>query len=184
MSTRSNIIAKLSDGRWGKIYCHWDGYPEHNGKILSEHYRDRGKIDALIALGDLSILAPEIGVKHPFDNPPMFAKGSNKVSARYTAHKKKFDSMCLAYGRDRGEEGTAPTYADSLEPLWAESNDGLIEFVYVWDGQAWHVGAPEAGKDQVKNLTAFLAGEGAIVQTVKAFGLGAIGSRVVTASNS
>lgn len=179
MSTRSNIIAKLADGRWGKTYCHWDGYPEHNGKILNEHYQDQAKVDALIALGDLSILGPEIGRKHAFDKPPMFAKGSTKVSPRYAAYQKNFDSMCLAYGRDRGEKNVDPEFGDSLEALWPDA-ETMAEFVYVWDGQSWWLATPEAGPDKILHLGRFLAGEGELVQTVKAFGLGAIGTRTVS----
>lgn len=47
MATRSDIIAKMSDGRWGRIYCHWDGYPEAAGATLLRHYTDQTKIEPL-----------------------------------------------------------------------------------------------------------------------------------------
>lgn len=83
MATRSSITIKELDGSVKSIYCHWDGYPEGVGKILDEHYTDLEKVRELIALGNLSSLGPEIGVKHDFED--------------------RNYSMCLAYGRDRGD---------------------------------------------------------------------------------
>jgi len=57
MSTRSAIaIQETKDGPVQHIYCHYDGFPRHNGKILNEHYRDLAKVKELLALGDLSLL--------------------------------------------------------------------------------------------------------------------------------
>lgn len=59
MGTRSRIAAKNADGTFTSIYCHWDGYPEHVGKILNEHYQDEAKVRALLALGDISSLGQD-----------------------------------------------------------------------------------------------------------------------------
>ena len=40
MATRSNTGIENENGRVSAIYCHWDGYPEHNGRILKEHYSE------------------------------------------------------------------------------------------------------------------------------------------------
>ena len=57
MSTRSAIaIQETKDGPVQHIYCHFDGYLKHNGKILNEHYRDPAKVKELLALGDMSVL--------------------------------------------------------------------------------------------------------------------------------
>jgi hypothetical protein len=42
------------------VYCHFDGYPSHNGKILLESYTDSEKIKILISLGSFSSLETEI----------------------------------------------------------------------------------------------------------------------------
>jgi hypothetical protein len=86
MATRSHIGKQLPNGQIKYIYCHFDGYPEHNGKILKEHYIDESKVDQLLELGDLSVLGEEIREKQDFDN-------------RSSQNPK----WCLAYGRDRGE---------------------------------------------------------------------------------
>lgn len=96
MATRSHIGKQLENGQIKYIYCHWDGYPEHNGAILKEHYTTEAKVDELLALGDLSHLGEDIGEKQDFAN--------------ISTHK---DGWCLAYGRDRGEENTEARIGDT-----------------------------------------------------------------------
>lgn len=57
MSTRSFICVEQDDGSYKGVYCHSDGYLTYNGAMLLDHYNSREKADALIALGDLSLLA-------------------------------------------------------------------------------------------------------------------------------
>jgi hypothetical protein len=57
MATRSLIGVKLNDNIVKTIYCHWDGYPEHNGKLLVENYTSPASVFELMELGDLSTLA-------------------------------------------------------------------------------------------------------------------------------
>ena len=40
MATRSRIAIEKENGTVESIYCHWDGYPENNGRILVENYTD------------------------------------------------------------------------------------------------------------------------------------------------
>ena len=68
MGTRSTIAMKKPEGGVVAIYCHWDGYPAHNGVILNKHWTDTDKIAQLIGLGDLSSLGTELGEKQDFDN--------------------------------------------------------------------------------------------------------------------
>lgn len=56
MGTRSTIALEFADGTVEQVYCHWDGYLEHNGGILSIHYKDPFKVQQLLALGDFSTL--------------------------------------------------------------------------------------------------------------------------------
>jgi len=67
MGTRSTIALEFADSTVQQIYCHWDGYLEHNGKILQEHYSDPFKLRDLIDLGDMSSLGERIGTQHAFD---------------------------------------------------------------------------------------------------------------------
>jgi hypothetical protein len=56
MATRSTIALEYADGTVGQIYCHWDGYLEHNGKILLNSYTDPYKVRELLNGGDTSTL--------------------------------------------------------------------------------------------------------------------------------
>jgi hypothetical protein len=125
MSTRSMIGQQNPDGTITAIYCHWDGYPSNNGKLLVEHYTDPTKIAGLLALGSLSALAPELGHQHPFNGPTD------------PAH----ELWCLAYGRDRGEPDTqAETHADLA--AYAVAGDGSnAEYLYLFIAGQWVVTA-------------------------------------------
>lgn len=90
MATRSTIALEFADGTVGQVYCHWDGYLEHNGRILVEHYMDPFKLRQLIDLGDLSSLHANIGEKHDFND--------------------RYEDGCTFYGRDRGETGIDARY--------------------------------------------------------------------------
>jgi len=59
MGTRSRIGYELPDHSVVSVYCHWDGYVEHNGKILVEHYLNRDDVKELIDGGSMSSLRTE-----------------------------------------------------------------------------------------------------------------------------
>jgi len=113
MSTRSNIGVRNLDGTVEYIYCHFDGYPEHNGKILTENYTNINRVNELLKLGDLSVLGKFIGEKQDFDD--------------------RVRDCCLAYGRDRGETGVSSS-TSTLENLLSNTT---IDYVYIFDGQYW-----------------------------------------------
>jgi len=117
MATRSNIAYKTAEGKIRSVYCHWDGYPAHNGEMLRRHYTDQAKIEALIELGSLSSLRPEIGSKQDFDD-----------------RKSQNEDWCLAYHRDRGEELSIQEYEDI--PEWISE---MEEYAYLWNGKEWLV---------------------------------------------
>ena len=56
MGTRSRIGYELPDHSVVSVYCHWDGYLEHNGRILVQEYLDRDKVQELIDGGGISSL--------------------------------------------------------------------------------------------------------------------------------
>ena len=114
MATRSLVAKQNQDGTITSIYCHYDGYPSHNGVILQEHYNTPFKVDQLLALGDLSILGEELGTKQDFNN--------------------RINGYCLAYGRDRGEQHVeAKTYThDSFF-----STDHGVDYLYLYNNNEW-----------------------------------------------
>ena len=48
MATRSYIGVRNTDSSVDYIYCHFDGYPEHNGQILTEHYTNINRVNELL----------------------------------------------------------------------------------------------------------------------------------------
>ena len=60
MGTRSTIALEYADGTIGQVYCHWDGYLSHNGKILRDYYTDPFKVRNLLDGGDMSSLSETV----------------------------------------------------------------------------------------------------------------------------
>lgn len=117
MATRSNIGILNSDNTVTYIYCHFDGYLEHNGAILNEHYTTEGKVRMLMGLGDLSILGKDIGEKQNFND--------------------RVKGCCLAYGRDRGESDTEAATCSYEEYT---NTPNLEEYIYLFTpGKGWEV---------------------------------------------
>jgi hypothetical protein len=86
------------------VYCHWDGYLEHNGSILQKHYASSSKVNNLIALGDISSLKQEIGEKHAFSKLEVPMDGD--------AYDKLYGNMTTFYTRDRGEDAPFKVFKD------------------------------------------------------------------------
>lgn len=85
MATRSRIGIENEDGSVSSVYCHWDGYLEHNGVVLENHYKNRELVKKLISLGSISSLRESIECPegHSFQNP--------------------VEGYTIVYHRDRGE---------------------------------------------------------------------------------
>ncbi len=60
MATRSTIALEYADGTVGQIYCHWDGYLEHNGNILLEQWMDPFEVQKMLDRGDMSTLGNSV----------------------------------------------------------------------------------------------------------------------------
>jgi len=56
MGTRSTIALEFADGTVSQVYCHWDGYLDHNGEILNKSYMDPFKVKELVERGAMSSL--------------------------------------------------------------------------------------------------------------------------------
>ncbi len=83
MSTRSNIIVVHPDGTIKGIYCHSDGYPSWNGRLLLRHHNSEEAAQKIISLGDCSSLNEKL------EPEPGQARQSN---------------VSMFYHRDRNEE--------------------------------------------------------------------------------
>lgn len=115
MATHSRIGIVNGDGSITSIYCHWDGHVDENGATLLRHYTSEEKVRALLALGDLSSLGKELGEKHDF---------SADIYER--------PDWCLAYGRDRGEEGVEAVTVDGLPLFTGLARESGAEYAYLF----------------------------------------------------
>ena len=139
MGTRSFIIQQYHRAKqthYRGIYCHWDGYPSNNGKILQQHYSKPTKLSCLIGLGDISSLQPLVE--------------RDRTGKPHT----------IAYHRDR-VEGRAPTSAAEsahLPRLLQVARESGCEYVYLFDGEYWSVAGRSRqyfGIDYAEPFTAF-----------------------------
>ena len=133
MATRSTIALEFADGTVQQVYCHWDGYLAHNGKMLLEHYSNPFILRDLIDLGDISSLKPTIGTQHAFSH-----FGTTLDQEAYTF---LYGEMTTFYGRDRGETGAEKKsfvdFQDYLAHHQYEEYDYILRNI---DGKAtWFV---------------------------------------------
>ena len=132
MGTRSRIGVMHGD-KLKSVYCHWDGYLSHNGKILQNHY-DSAKANHLVSLGNLSSLGTTIGEKHDFDTRT---------------------DCCTFYGRDRGESGVDFTVDQSYDEFLSKDYD--YEYYYIMNDGVWYVGVNRSHDSMVPGQLYVLA---------------------------
>ena len=109
MGTRSRIGIQLKDNSVLSVYCHYDGYPEFNGRILRDNYDTVEKVRQLIDGGDMSCTWTNAG----WNNETLPESGP----LHYTA---------------RGEslESNAPRYDESIFDFLDKKNNE--EYAYIW----------------------------------------------------
>jgi hypothetical protein len=122
MGTRSAIGIKHGDVVKA-VYCHWDGYLEHNGLILARFYDNSVKVNKLISMGDLSSLGASIGEQQDFN--------------AYRDVSTLEETWCKFYKRDRGEENVDyRTFANEQDYL--DNFNAGVEFHYLFKDGKWY----------------------------------------------
>jgi len=134
MATRSTIALEYADGTVEQVYCHWDGYLAHNGKILRDYYSNPFILRDLIDMGDISSLGKIVGTKHPFSPH----EGETQKALYESAMSQGATTF---YGRDRGETGVSAkkfaSYEDYVKNHQYEEYDYILRNI---DGKAtWFV---------------------------------------------
>lgn len=114
------------DGVIRAVGCHFDGYYDHVGRVLHEHYRDISKLRELIRLGNLSTLGPEIG--EAYDHNRLFGDFSAREELR-----KLIDSQCTFYGRDYKRPDEGHSVYNSVEEFFG---DEWYAYLYI-DNDWW-----------------------------------------------
>lgn len=149
MSERAYLARELPDGSIEYTYLH-AGEPDHAGPTLQQRYRDPNQVAALLQLGSLSTIGPDLGP------PPDTAHALFLVSPERSQY-------CYAYGRDRKDAGwNAETHTSiSLDNLTALINHPYaitdIEHLYLYSGKRWlyyakNAAAPIPLRDELADL--------------------------------
>ena len=89
MSTRATIACKQEDGRYAAIYLHFDGYQDHAGRVLKEHYTSIESARTLVVGGDIRALAND-------GTPERFTDGNRAVVMPTRAALHEFARNCGA----------------------------------------------------------------------------------------
>ncbi len=133
MATRSTIAVENEDGTIAWVYCHWDGYVSHNGRLLVENYNTRTKALGLVALGSISLLAENLfpSEHHTFEDPQ--------------------PGVVVAYYRDRGEDFTMNVCRNRNE-YEVEMQHSGEEYNYLFTKDMWFVCGYHSTPDLVVEL--------------------------------
>ncbi len=136
MATRSAIGIKNKKGEIKAVYCHWDGYPDWVGRVLVENYDTAGKIEELLALGDISSLGqrvkPNENEVHTYDRP--------------------VEDVTIAYHRDRNDELIPADTSQNIEEFIAKFKDCWCEYFYVFEDGEWYVYETADDRKLVKDV--------------------------------
>lgn len=117
MSTRTMIAKQIAEDEYLAVYCHQDGYLSHNGALLLDCYNTPEKVDALLALGELSHLGKDM-----------------EAAPHEIADLKGMEGVTVAYCRDRGEAYRKPE-SYTLEELCSET-PSVYQYVFTLE-HAW-----------------------------------------------
>lgn len=134
MATRSAILVQTSPSSYVGVYCHNDGYPDGVGATLAAHYDTYDKAMALVSLGDLSQVNPNLEPPldgHTFDTP--------------------VSGVTIAYGRDRGESGTGPKKGRSLSAILSKIDH---QYAYLFKDGIWCIAVFDYKTDKTGKFVA------------------------------
>lgn len=146
MGTRSRI-GVMHGNKCKSVYCHWDGYLSHNGAILQANY-DSSKANHLVALGNISSLAKDIGEAHPFSPHDLPEEMRDMTPGEFEA---KFGDMTTFYMRDRGETEQEFRVSQSFDQFLELVDNCGAEYYYIMKDGVWYCGAIYAVEGMVPN---------------------------------
>ena len=105
--TRWGIGIEQPNGKIQSTYGHYDGYPQHTGKLLKKFYNNPSKGKQGISYLDKSMKG---GKDHSFDN--------------------RKDGESIFYGRDRGEKGSMMSNWKNRDAVKFHSGE---EYFYIYN---------------------------------------------------
>ena len=122
MSTRARFGITQPQGSVRSIYTHWGGAPGDHGLILLTHYAALPRVLDLLELGNPSVLGPDIGERHGFEQ--------RSVDDRFTR-------WCLACGRDRVDPHVQALVDGSAESFIETCRICSTDYAYLCSTEHW-----------------------------------------------
>lgn len=119
MSTRSMIAFQDADDNYYAIYCHFDGYLSHIGRMLATYFNTFEKAVDLVNRGELR----SISHKEDMD------EGYNKYPSENIIIE---DNIFFEHFEQDFQKRTIEYYDSTIDFLTAFSNSDR-EFLYLWD---------------------------------------------------
>ncbi len=126
MATRSRIGIQLKEGSVLSVYCHWDGYPEFNGKKLKEHFSSYEQATELIDGGDISSLWTDTDWQNM-----------------------KMEEHRTLYYAERGEENVEPDLDNSFQSFISSVNDSWADYAYLFTDGEWKCYTPKGNEEMI-----------------------------------
>lgn len=156
MATRGTIsivTERTKDGSGRTIYTHWDSYPSNNGRILLEHYKDAEKINSLIDLGDISVLAENVSPGKEGIRRKMNANYEYDLIPTKEPHSfdKPHDGVVIAYMRDRKEKDVEAHSFQGKTPNKKLSEE--YDYLFVESENKWYVRDNHKSRPKFVELT-------------------------------
>ena len=114
MSTRSKI-AYVEEGRnVVASYCHHDGYLDHVGRMLFDHYNSFEKAKELVDIGDISSISKTPEIIH------------EKRDMHYG-------------GKIPGNSKGKPEFYRTISSFMYHADPPSIEYIYLWQKKMWWI---------------------------------------------
>lgn len=139
MGTRSRIGVMHGD-KCKSVYCHWDGYLDHNGRILQNHY-DSSQANHLVALGDISSLGKSLGEKHPFSKYDIAQEDAEYQAQVALLERAAAENWTTFYGRDRSEQDVDFKVSHTFDEFLELCDGTGAEYFYIMKDGVWYCGS-------------------------------------------
>lgn len=121
MGTRSFITIKHKDNTYSGVYCHWNGYPDWNGKILTKDYQARSKVVDLIDGGDMSSLKTNQTWSSTLDENDNYTNTREEQPLYY-------------YERGETDDDTVyPKHFKTHQQMYKYAKNCCCEYIYTFD---------------------------------------------------
>lgn len=136
MSTQCLIGITTEQNEVRCVYCHSDGYPSYTGDLLLNYYNTRQKAEALIALGDLSLLGKFVAPEKELAMP---SHDNYREPTQPTPHSfsTPHPNVTIAYHRDRNDKLNIGH--EFSEKRYYRINYKHYPFIYLFKDDKWYV---------------------------------------------